>query len=355
MRKYISIILFFTFTSQALSLEEVSRHQDEDNSSYFLPVLIASGVGVITAGVAFYFGYYRSVQSQIVDKGSFGTSPSQTAVLAGGSALLAAKKLRQSVNKSRPGQNKAGSSTLASAATLLVVKPLLKPAATIEETALAAIDRDRTRPSYQALHVRLWIHSPRYRELVLSVNQRLGRNFAIIGLNQGESFEFHACWFESASAVRITDSFDLSDDQIGGLIAFELTNGFQQEEFKRTHQEAMNGEFSRNSPRNPAQAYAIQMENIESRGQDIHRDIINEAITNGIVAEDESSENWLRWSHTGPSYTRFGQYLSAGESESHIAYYERFYNNYVAPKVAEEKRSKLSERMKKLREAAQLN
>jgi hypothetical protein len=220
-----------------------------------------------------------------------------------------------------------------------------------------------------ALHLRLWKGSPKYREIISSINEK-GEKVSLLDKEEAlnkyrdpynldsirrlHSFQFRAQWSASLRAVIFLDPSAADDSDLGSTIAFEMTNAFQDDRFLQVQALANSGAYDNLSIRDEqhrieegAQRYAHAMEQIENEGRTIHDQILNEALKAGAI-----DESWL-WSpgrtrtemerlHTDLFGTEYGQ--------KHMAYYRNYYESKIAPHLKQEREKSLSERMAMLRE-----
>lgn len=219
------------------------------------------------------------------------------------------------------------------------------------------------------LHSLLWNGSAQYREMLQSVNRQgekvtlLDRNEAIAaykakgdvkGIETITAFRFRAQWNSVLRAVVVMDPPKREDHDLGSVIAFELTNAFQNPRFDSVQKQALEGAFDDLSIRDAAvrsergaERYMHAMEQIENDGRTLHDKIIDEAIKSGTVDKD-----W-HWSqgHSVPAYERLFTDLIATEyGQDHMKYWRDSYLTSVAPYVEKQRQENVSQRMKILRE-----
>ena len=183
---------------------------------------------------------------------------------------------------------------------------------------------------------KLYAASPQFRGHVAAIEGRYGKPILVREMQMtADEFEFDACWrWECHIEIRTAG---MTDAEIGGLIAFETTNGYQTAAFDRINEEFQQATASsprpvdgggpsadqgllflqgmagggRRSypprggsegspqhqrgcegwPEDPATDYANKMETIEQQGIDLCKAVLREA-----MAHDESiTEDWCRY------------------------------------------------------------
>lgn len=210
------------------------------------------------------------------------------------------------------------------------------------------------------LHQQLWKGSEKYREVVKAIESRKNQPVAFIDKEAAialshqqnldaswiTNFPFRACWSESLNAVILMAPDDFDDTNIGSVMAFEVTNGFQQARFNQVHQEALQGAFD--VPQAPteeerveraARSYAEANEKIELDGREIHHKIIEEAITSGTVTQDWLWDRRARAAHE----MRAEDYLS-DYGVNHLNYYMNSYKSRIHPNLERSRPEELRRR-----------
>ena len=205
-----------------------------------------------------------------------------------------------------------------------------------QERARVAAEADRQiqiDPASDARFTRLFqkLHaaSPKYREQVAAIVERYGKPILVREMQMtAEEFEFDACWrWECHIEVRTAG---MTDAQIGGLIAFETTNGYQTAAFERVREEFCQATARAGSPRlfgceqwpaDPATDYANKMETIEQQGIDLCKLVLREAMAN----DADITEEWCRYgTDETRSWHRIGMGALAQEYyDSHFEYWRQ--------------------------------
>lgn len=182
-------------------------------------------------------------------------------------------------------------------------------------------------------HILLYSGSATYRDMVLSVEKRLGKPFKTLEKDEilkidphMSRFGFRACWHEESGAVVFLDP----DADINSLLAFELTNGFQGDQFNQLYQKAIKGTY-RNASIKDAQAqledgatrYTQECEQIERNGLKKHHTILKEAMASGKI-----DETWF-W-HTDEEINRHDgikghEFENDDYGRSHMKHYRDWY------------------------------
>lgn len=203
------------------------------------------------------------------------------------------------------------------------------------------------------LHIRLWNGSPRYQEIIKAIEMRKKQRVAVIdqdtaikklqalGRNSEadtvKNFAFRACWYESLNAVILMKPDTSTDEDLGSVMAFEMTNGYQQDRFDDVHQKALNGEFINRTVRNDqvrleiaATAYAHANEHIENDGRTIHEQIIDQAIKANTVS---NGWHWHEGNPMPPAQRLVVDLILSEYGQKHIKYYEEAYIKTIAPHI----------------------
>lgn len=188
---------------------------------------------------------------------------------------------------------------------------------------------------FLSLHMRLRKGSPSYRKVAEEIEARHGRPVAFMLKDQAvkglqnignlkqaaiiKNFQFPACWCEPLNAVILFDT-NFTGPNLGIVMAFELTNGYQQKRFEMIHQKALSGGFidpaspvDESSRLNAAKRYAHAMEQIEFEGTSLTDQIIHEMTDSDVMFGDcEMDEECTAEEH----YTSNERY-----AEKHFKYY----------------------------------
>jgi hypothetical protein len=217
------------------------------------------------------------------------------------------------------------------------------------------------------LYIKLYEGSKTYREVVNSIEKRKNQPVTLMDRETAvqtlkfigeqsqaealENFSFQACWQETLNAVVIMEPAELDESVLGSLLAFEMTNGYQQERFTEVQAKANNDEFNdrhilndSNRIERASLQYAFANENIENEGRTIHDKIISEAMAAGKAT---SAWHWGGGNST-PAHIRFHQDLILSEyGQKHIAYYQDYYNNTIEPYLRSRRKVQMKDRVVK--------
>lgn len=151
--------------------------------------------------------------------------------------------------------------------------------------------------------------SPKYREQIAAIEEHHSRPVLVQEMPMPvEVFEFPACFNFEHCAIYVRTAGH-TDAAIGGLIAFETTNGFQRAKFDEIHLEFKRASVSCLGPAfagcylwaaDPATDYATRNEAIEAHGHKLRDEVVHEAVANSDVITDQwfqlwwTEELWLR-------------------------------------------------------------
>lgn len=185
------------------------------------------------------------------------------------------------------------------------------------------------------IHRILWTYSEEYQKIWNKAVERHKKHLTIASV---EEFDFEAfADIYNGCNIIIRRPYEMSDAQIGSLIAFELTNIVQYDEFMKIDNQAASGYYEKNHSENPARRYAIDKEALENiTGKQIHYTIIQQAIANSDGLVDET---WMRYPDFEPTkkVALFYEYIYDAHNDAHINYYVDEYNRHY-PKFVEKNR-----------------
>lgn len=202
---------------------------------------------------------------------------------------------------------------------------------------------------FKRLHKLLWQNSKTFRDTWIDVAHRYGK-ISIISVAHDE-LEFDAEWNHKLRAIRIKTA-NLTDDQIGSLMVFELTNAFQQDKFEAVHKRALAGEFFNHHhwKEYDADFYAYENELIEFKGTEIHNVILDELIASDTQIKEDDWRRYNRFTRK-TFYRDFNEYLLAVKSERHISYYKNYYVDRIKPELLAARELTATKRVEKMRDA----
>lgn len=209
------------------------------------------------------------------------------------------------------------------------------------------VNESQSMARFIQLHEKLWLGSERYRQLISEVEKTkqepvtfMDGELAIRMLKkQGkesilENYPFRACWVTHLNAVVVFKPEERLDKDVGSVMAFELTNAFQDEELNNLNRDALNGNFVQRTAASDehaldkaAELYAHAHEKIEVEGRKLHDEIISQAIAAKTI-----DVSW-HWSggESDPSYKRVHKQMLSEYGQKHIKYYADFYKTRIAP------------------------
>jgi hypothetical protein len=143
--------------------------------------------------------------------------------------------------------------------------------------------------------------SPKYREQIAAIEEHYGRPVLVQEMPWPvEVFEFPAC-FSLANCAIYVRTAGHTDAAIGGLIAFETTNGFQRAKFDEVRMEFERATVSCLGPAlvgcylwaaDPATDYANRNEAIEAHGLKLRDEVVSEAVANSDMITDQWFQRW---------------------------------------------------------------
>eukprot|EP01045_Picozoa_sp_COSAG04_P002706 COSAG04_NODE_102_length_26175_cov_14.250163_12_plen_566_part_00 len=203
--------------------------------------------------------------------------------------------------------------------------------------------------------------SSQFRQQVVEIEERYHKPILVREMQMSvDEFEFKACWrWECHIEIRTAG---MTDAEVGGLIAFETTNGYQTAKFEAVRDEFKQATTDSPRPRvgsgaasaapqllatviaptssskepqgqsnprggyqhwpaDPASEYAKRMETIEQEGIDLCKAVLEEARANS----DEITEKWCRYgTDDSRSWHRIGMgALAQDYYDSHFEYWRQ--------------------------------
>eukprot|EP01046_Picozoa_sp_COSAG06_P028169 COSAG06_NODE_2524_length_6725_cov_3.984606_3_plen_797_part_00 len=172
------------------------------------------------------------------------------------------------------------------------------------------------------IHDILWNASPTYRHMTKVVAQRNGKPIKILAMDRDDPCFFAGlcCTFDG---TRIYVRMDWSDAEVGGAIAFEMTNAYQSPKFEAIALEIyatlnLNPEGLAESP---AEQYAHDIEFIERVGCRMQIRTICEAIANS----DQVTDEWARYgTDESKSAAAMVRIMQEGIAKDHDAFVSHF-------------------------------
>ena len=173
------------------------------------------------------------------------------------------------------------------------------------------------------LHDILWNASPTYKHMTKVVAQRNGKPIEILAMDRDDPSFFAGAYCTCDGTIICVRIQDWTDSEVGGSIAFEMTNAYQSPVFEATALElyAMLELNPEGAAEDPAEQYAHRTEFTEKFGCRLHVRIIREAMANS----DQVTDEWAIYgTDESKSAAKMVRNMQEGIARGHDGYVSHF-------------------------------